>query len=128
MAGKIGTFCKISRKVHSKEFNLKRDDLVFDGDGAPLFSLVAGPVLGGLAGVALPGVGGCGVAGEPLLAEHGVAVVEEEDGVTGALDRGDLGGLGALAGGAVREPACGIKCDFKFGKKCFVMFTNSRYI
>ena len=84
---------------------MKRDDLVFDGNGAPLFLLVAGPVLGGLAGVALSSVGRCGVAGESLLAEHGVAVVEEEDGVTGALDRGNLRSLGALAGGAVREPA-----------------------
>ena len=122
------TFCKISRKVHSKEFNLKRDDLVFDGNGAPLFLLVAGPVLGGLAGVALASVGGRSVAGESLLAEHGVAVVEEQDGVTGALDRRDFSGLGALAGGAVREPACRIKYDFDFRKKCFVIYTNSRYI
>ena len=76
-----------------------------------MFSLVPGPVLSGPAGVALSSVGGRGVAGEALLAEHGIAVVEEEDGVTGALDRGDLGGLGALAGGAVREPACEIKLD-----------------
>merc|ERR1719367_304375 len=69
------------------------------------FLLVPGPVLGGPAGVALSSVSGRGVAGEALLAEHGVAVVEEEDGVTGALDRGDLSCLGALAGGAVREPA-----------------------
>merc|ERR1712013_452145 len=59
-----------------------------------MFSLVPGPVLSGPAGVALLSVGGRGVAGEALLAEHRVAVVEEEDGVTGALD-----------GGAVREPA-----------------------
>ena len=81
-----------------------------------LHSLVSGPVLGGSTGVALPSVGGRGVAGESLLAEHGVAVVEEEDGVTGALDRGDLGCLGALAGGAVREPTCEIKWDLEFGK------------
>ena len=70
-----------------------------------MFSLVPGPVLGGPAGVALPSVGGGGVAGESLLAEHGVAVVEEEHGVTGALDGGNLGSLGALTGGAVGEPA-----------------------
>lgn len=73
--------------------------------GSVLHSLVPGPVLGCSAGVALPSVGGRGVAGESLLAEHGVAVVEEEHGVTGALDGGDLGRLGALAGGAVWEPA-----------------------
>ena len=78
-------------------------------------SLVASSVLGGSAGVALTSIGGGGVAGESLLAEHGVAIVEEEDGVTGALDRGDLGGLGALAGGAVREPAWILKYILAFG-------------
>ena len=66
-----------------------------------LHSLVASSVLGGSAGVALTGIGGRGVAGESLLAEHGVAIVEEEDGVTGALDGRDLGGEGALAWGTV---------------------------
>ena len=81
-----------------------------------MFSLVPGPVLGGPAGVALSSVGGRGVAGEALLAEHRVAVVEEEDGVTGALDRGDLGCLGAFAGGAVREPAFRINWTFSLEK------------
>ena len=66
-----------------------------------MFSLVPGPVLSGPAGVALSSVGGRGVASEALLAEHGVSVVEEEDGVTGALDRGDLGGRWALAWGTI---------------------------
>ena len=79
-----------------------------------LHSLVASSVLGGSAGVALTSIGGGGVTSEALLAEHGVAVVEEEDGVTGALDRGDLSGLGALAGGAVREPAWVLKYIFYF--------------
>ena len=79
-----------------------------------LHSLVASTVLGGPAGIALTGIGGGGVAGEALLAEHGVAVVEEQDGVTGALDRGNLSGLGALAGGAVREPAWVLKVYFSF--------------
>ena len=78
-------------------------------------SLVASSVLGGSAGVSLTSIGGRGVAGESLLAEHGVAIVEEEHGVTGALDRGDLGGLRALAGGAVREPAWVLKYILAFG-------------
>ena len=68
------------------------------------------------AGVALPSICCSLVTGEPLCTVGGVAVVEEHGGVTGALDRGDLGCLGALAGGAVREPACEIKWDLEFGK------------
>ena len=102
----MGTFCGISRWTqHSQKykFSFRRNDLVFDAES--LHSLVASTVLGGPAGVALTGIGGGGVAGESLLAEHGVAVVEEQNGVTGALDRRDLSSLWALAGGAVREPA-----------------------
>merc|ERR1719225_83310 len=53
--------------------------------------------------VPLSSICSCAVAGESLGTEGGVAVIEEHSRVAAAHDGGDLGSLGTLARGTVRE-------------------------